>query len=403
MKQAFSTESLGAICGIEIGRTPSRSNPQLWDASKKTGNVWLSIADLANGQGHTVFDSREYISHEAASQCRLVSKGTLLVSFKLTLGRLAFAGRDLYTNEAIAALRLKTTEVSPAYLYYYLTFFDWEDACQGDTKIKGRTLNKAKLARILVRVPPLPEQRRIVAILDKAFAAIDKARANTEKNLANARELFESYLNEVFTKRGEGWQTIPLAEAVTVDCTLSYGIVQPGPECDTGLPVVRPVDLLGKAVGLAGLKRIKPILAARYKRTTLQGNELLLAVRGSTGVVALAAPELEGANVTRGIVPVRLEPTLVHKHFSYYLFLSPLVKDQIAAATYGAALQGINIADVRKVRLALPPLGQQAEIAASLEAVDRACGGLGAKATRRLATLDELKKSLLHQAFEGEL
>jgi len=154
-------KSLGELCQIELGKTPSRGNKTFWDTEKTTTNVWLSIADLLNSKDNIVSDSKEYISDKGAEICKVVKSGTLLVSFKLTLGRLAFAGRDLFTNEAIAALTIKNEkELSKEFLYHCLNYFDWNSATDGDIKIKGRTLNKEKLKEIPIPLPPLPEQQR---------------------------------------------------------------------------------------------------------------------------------------------------------------------------------------------------------------------------------------------------
>src|SRR5690606_39098974 len=214
LPQGWEIKKLGELCNIELGKTPYRKDKSFWDTEKQTANVWLSIADLLNANGAVVSDSKEYISDKAADISKVVKKGTLLVSFKLTLGRLAFAGRDLYTNEAIAALTIKNEkEIDKYFLYKYLSFFDWDKAAEGDVKVKGKTLNKSKLKEIEVQFPKsLPEQQRIVSILDEAFAAIAKAKAYAEQNLKNAKELFESYLQGVFggstgspTKR-DGWE-----------------------------------------------------------------------------------------------------------------------------------------------------------------------------------------------------
>ncbi|MEI7962155.1 MAG: restriction endonuclease subunit S, partial [archaeon] len=101
MKANWNVEKLGDICQIELGRTPLRGNKSFWDTNKTTTNVWLSIADLLNCEDNIVCDSKEYISNKGAEISKVVKKGTLLASFKLTLGRLAFAGKDLFTNEDI--------------------------------------------------------------------------------------------------------------------------------------------------------------------------------------------------------------------------------------------------------------------------------------------------------------
>lgn len=190
---------LGELCRIELGKTPSRSNEFYWDKNKSGNNVWLSIADLPLSNGSIIYDSKEYISNAGKQICKVVPKGTLIVSFKLSIGRLAITGRDLYTNEAIASLYINEEKgVNQDYLCWYLTFFDWDLAAGNEVKLKGKTLNKAKLKEIEILAPSIPEQKRIVAILDQAFADLEQVRAKTEQNLKNARELFASYLNEVW-------------------------------------------------------------------------------------------------------------------------------------------------------------------------------------------------------------
>ncbi|GHT23996.1 hypothetical protein AGMMS49953_05540 [Endomicrobiia bacterium] len=96
-KAHWEVKKLGEACNIELGKTPYRGNVSFWDKDKNTKNVWLSIADLLNAQNKVILDSKEYISDEGTNIAKIVKKGTLLLSFKLTLGRLAFAGqRSLY-------------------------------------------------------------------------------------------------------------------------------------------------------------------------------------------------------------------------------------------------------------------------------------------------------------------
>ena len=206
MKMGWQSKKLGDLCEIELGKTPARADKKFWDEKRETNNVWLSIADLLNAEDNVVIDSKEYLSDKGAAISKTVRKGTLLASFKLTLGRLAFAGRDLFTNEAIAALTIfNERELTKEFLFYFLHFFDWRKAAENDVKLKGMTLNKAKLKELCVHFPSPSEQRRIVGILDKAFDGIATAKANAEKNLRNARELFESHLQTIFTQRGNGW------------------------------------------------------------------------------------------------------------------------------------------------------------------------------------------------------
>lgn len=191
------TVKLGELVKITIGRTPSRGNVDFWDKDKHTSNVWLSIADMLNADGRTISGSKEYITDEAAKTFAIVPQGTLLVSFKLTLGRLAYAGRDLRTNEAIAALHNDQTKVINDYLYHYLSRFDWNEYAKADQKVKGLTLNKAKLAEITVVYPEsLEEQRKIVERLDAAFERISAAEVLMRRNLDNVVALQKSVLHK---------------------------------------------------------------------------------------------------------------------------------------------------------------------------------------------------------------
>jgi type I restriction enzyme S subunit len=266
-----------------------------------------------------------------------------------------------------------------------------------------RNLDGDAYKAIQIAIPSLPEQHRIVAILDEAFGGIATAKANAVQNLQNSRALFESHLQKVFTERGEGWVERPLEAVVSPACSLSYGIVQPGDDYPNGLPIVRPTDLTTQLITIDGLKRIDPKLAESYKRTTLQGGDLLLCVRGSTGVVSAAAPELAGANVTRGIVPITFEPSILRQDFGYFLMTSDMVQSQIRAKTYGTALMQINIGDLRKIVVAMPPPEKQVVMAAELDKLRSETQRLEFLYRQKLAALDELRKSLLHQAFSGQL
>ncbi len=198
-KTNWRTKKLGEVCNISIGKTPARGNEKFWDKEKETNNIWLSIRDLYNTTGKDVFDSREYISDSGAKLCKKVKRGVLLASFKLTLGRLAFAGIDLYTNEAIAALEIKNSkELNKEYLYYYLTFFDWHAETKGDIKVKGRTLNKAKLREIKVFFPSFTTQKQIVSKLDALSASTKKLEKNYQRKIDDLEELKKAVLKKAF-------------------------------------------------------------------------------------------------------------------------------------------------------------------------------------------------------------
>lgn len=183
-----------------------------------------------------------------------------------------------------------------------------------------------------------------------------------------AKKLSLSEIEEEPWELPDGWCWCHLDEIVHPECPISYGIVQPGDDYPNGVPVVRPVDLIHSIVKLKGLKRVSPDISNSYKRTILRGGELLVCVRGTTGVLSIAANELIGGNVTRGIVPLFF-PEYVNNSFARYALLSPFVQKVISEWTKGAALKQINIEDLRNLIIPLPPLSIQKAIVAKIEEV----------------------------------
>ena len=166
------TVSLQEICDIQIGKTPSRSVPEYWGGELP----WVTISDFAAGR--IVTTTKERITRIGAvkSGSKRIPRGTLLLSFKLSLGKRAVSGCDLFTNEAIAALHVRDHDVADRdYLYWALGSIDYDRLV--DRAAKGKTLNKAKLKILQMPLPPLAEQKRIAGILDAADALRAKRRA----------------------------------------------------------------------------------------------------------------------------------------------------------------------------------------------------------------------------------
>jgi type I restriction enzyme S subunit len=300
VKAGWSELPLGDLCGIEIGGTPPRGERRYWDKEKSTNNVWLSIADLPKSLHARLSESAEHLSNEGAARVRLVKAGTLLVSFKLTLGRLAYADIDLRTNEAIAALTvLNSKQLDQRYLYWFLTYFDWQRASEGDEKVKGKTLNKAKLNNLPVIVPPLAEQQRIVAILDEAFARLATATANAEKNLKNAGELFDSHLNSIFARKGPDWVHTKLRDAVSSVHTGPFGsMLHKSDYVEGGTPIVNPINIVGANIVPDASKTINSSTAKRLRSYVLSEGDIVIGRRGEIG---RCAPSKRGGSVAQDV------------------------------------------------------------------------------------------------------
>ena len=163
------------------------------------------------------------------------------------------------------------------------------------------------------------------------------------------------------------------------------------------------LTLTTKIIRVDELKRIDASLAEAYSRTKLRGGELLLCVRGTTGAVSIVADELSGANVTRGIVPILFNTSLLTQQFGYYALRSERVQRQIREKTYGTALMQINIRDLRNLLIPTPTLNMQDGIATKLDAVSQDALRLQEAYQNKLNGLRTLRQTLLQKAFSGEL
>ena len=398
MKQGWEIKKLGEIADVEYGFT---------DKSTEEGDYrYVRITDIDNN-GELISTEKKYLKHSKEAEGFLISDNDLLMARTGATFAKVLLYEDFEPSVfASYLIRIKFKEKIENKLYWYFTKTKsyWDQANSLASGAAQPHFNGAAVKQVIFSYPKsLPEQKRIVAILDEAFATIAKAKANAQQNLQNAKELFESYLQGVFENKGEGWEEKSLEELADEKCTLSYGIVQPGEEYLDGLPIIRPTDLTKRFIDLTGLKRIDPKLADGYKRTKLIGDELLLCVRGTTGTISIATKDLVGANVTRGIVPIRFNSKIINQEFGYYLLISNFIQKQIRAKTYGAALMQINIGDLRKIQTAYPPLKTQQAIVQKLNALHAETKKLGSIYQQKINDLEELKKSVLQKAFAGEL
>ena len=397
MKADWEVKKLGEVCEINIGRTPERGNSKNWDKEKKTNNVWLSIADLNNTENGYISDSTEYVSNETLPKMKLVKANTLLMSFKLTIGRCAITARDLYTNEAIAALPIKEKELNLFFLKYYLENFDWDKLTEGDTKVKGKTLNKEKLNVVPVPVPPLPEQKRIVEILDQKFAQIDQLKQNSEKNLQNAKELFQSELTKAFSNNG--WKKVRLSEIAN---DFSRGKSKHRPRNDKILfggdyPFIQTGDI-------RNVEKYITEYSATYNETGLAQSKLwpegtlCITIAANIAETAILSLPCCFPDSVIGFIPNEQYTTVDFVYYAIQFFKSELQK-----LSKGAAQDNLNLAKLESMKFPLPPLAEQQKIVEQLDSLQEKVRELEAIYTKQIANCDELKQALLQKAFEGEL
>ena len=214
MRETRDIVCLGDVCHIIGGGTPSKKN----DAYYSGSIPWATVRDM---NAEVILETDFRITKEAvqASSTNIIPAGNVVIATRVGLGKVCLLSGDTAINQDLRGIIPKQPgSLLPRYLFYWFKTIAPHIISAGTgATVQGVKGNFVKSLRF--PLPPLPEQQRIVAILDEAFAGIATAVANTEKNLANARELFESYLNAVFTQKGEGWAEKPLAEL----CNIKHG------------------------------------------------------------------------------------------------------------------------------------------------------------------------------------
>ena len=331
------------------------------------------------------------------SSARPLPPYSVILSSRAPIGHLVINTEPMANYQGCKGL-VPRGRIDHKFLYYYLgSIVDLlNDLGTGAT---FKELSGGKLKEVTMPVPPLLEQRRIVSILDEAFEGIATAKANAEKNLRNARELFDDYLREVFTRRGEGWADRTLGQVCKVERGSSprpiKSFFSTAPD---GVNWIKIGDTEegGKYV-YSTAQRITPE-GAKQSRYVKEGDFIL------TNSMSFGRPYIMKTSgyIHDGWFALRLSDELDADYF-YYLLSSQFVQNQFASLAAGAVVKNISGDLVKKAVLTIPPIAEQKSIVERFAVLGEQTDSLTVLFRQKLAALDELKKSLLHQAFSGAL
>lgn len=256
------------------------------------------------------------------------------------------------------------------------------------------------------------EQQRIVGILDESFEGIASAKTNAEKNLQNARALFESHLQSVFTQLGKGWVEKSVGELVAEGTLVkpfdgNHGDIHPrkADYTESGVPFVMACDLQHGSVDTEYCTFISRKLADSLRVGFAKDGDVLISHKGTIGRSAIVSTDDDYIMLTPQVTSYRVRDgsKLFNRYVRYY-FMSPVFqREMIAAAADGSTRAYIGITKQLSLRFRFPALAEQKRISAELDVLDPETQRLATLYERKVAALDALKKSLLHQAFTGQL
>ena len=359
---------------------------------------WKEVLTIINGKNQSaVVDANgEYPIYGSGgimgyANNWLCPENCVIIGRKGNINKPIFVETKFWNVDTAFGLNANIEYLLPRFLFYFCLDYNFE---RHNKAVTIPSLTKADLLKIAIPLPPLSTQLSIVSELDK----INELIRLKKEQLKDFDNLAQSIFYEMFgdpVENEKGWEVKKLKDIVSDNCSISYGIVQPGDGVENGVPVVRPVDMTKTFVSRKGLKNTTKEISESYKRTILKGNEILMCVRGTTGLISMATPELQGCNVTRGITPIECGPTC-YKWFIFYQILNPAIQHHIAEYTKGIALKQINMKDVRDIPLCLPPLPLQHLFAQRIEQIEHQ----KAEVQKSITDLETLLASRMQYWFE---
>jgi len=399
MKKGWESKELKAVSAINYGYTESAS-------ADPVGPRFLRITDIQN----------DCVDWENIPYCKIEKED--LRKYRLERGDIVFARTGATTGKSflvcdppkdtvfasyLIRLRLLDKELLPDFVsLFFQTAGYWQTIKEGSSGSAQGGFNATKLGALSIPFPSLPEQQRIVSILDDAFAGIATAKANAEKNLQNARALFESHLQAVFSQRSDGWKQVRIEDACEsiMDCVNKTAPKVEGP---TSFKMIRTTNVRNGQVNLDSVNYVtEDVYRIWTRRQIPKQGDVLLTREAPMGEVGMLLSE-EKVFLGQRLVSYRANPLKLNNRFLLYALQSTELQNQIHALASGSTVQHMRVPDSKNLLLPLPDLMKQIKVVTTLDALHEETKRLESIYRHKLATLDELKKSMLHQAFSGQL
>ena len=398
MKQGWEIKTIGEISEVINGGTPDTTISKFWDGE----NLWITPKDMGKLNSIYVDDTLRKITVEGLknSSAKILPPNSIILSSRAPIGHLAINKSPMSTNQGCKGLVPKKG-VDTLYLYYFLSK-SIELLNSLGTGATFKELSGSKLGSVEIPLPPLPEQQCIVAILDEAFAAIAKAKANAEQNLKNAKELFESYLQGVFENKGEGWEQKKVNEIGKAQTGTTPKTVQKENYGDF-IPFIKPADIDFSGIGdirydNEGLSEI----GLKKGRKMESGSTLMVCIGATIGKVGFAQQVVScNQQINSLTVKVEFEPK-----FIYYAMTSRAFQEKVLLEGKGAqaTLPIINKSKWENLTISFPKSKTvQIKYVEKFDALSVESQKLQEIYLKKITDLNELKKSILQRAFNGEL
>lgn len=355
--------SMEELFDLQMGKTPSRNNPDYWGTGD---NKWISIADLSKC-GKYICETKECISDDAVEDSGIskIPANTVVMSFKLSIGKTAITAEEMYSNEAIMSFRDKhTTELMPEYIYYLLLAHDWDEGT--NKAVMGKTLNKATLSKVEVGIHSIDKQTEIVEVLNKVAAIIEARQQQLQKldDLVKAR-FVEFFGDMVYNQNG--WKMVNLGSV----CDVRDGTHDSPKYFSEGYPLVTSKNVTSGRIDFAGCSLIcKEDYDKINERSRVDFGDILMPMIGTVGKPVIVDVDVDFAIKNVALIKF-YENSMVINFFVRALLQSDYFDHAVISKIRGGTQKFIALSDIRKLEIYLPPMDIQKKFAAFVEQTDK--------------------------------
>ena len=332
---------------------------------------------------------------------------TTVVGRKGSINRPFFMTEPFWNVDTAFGISADQNAVTPKFLHYFCLSFDFTTLNKGTTI---PSLVKSDIAEIPIPLPPLAEQKRIVALLDESFAGIDEAKAKAEANFLKAKAVFESHLQSALSNGNENWPKRSLEDLLNcgwIEGHLdgNHGSDYPKKEefVDQGVPYISANCLQDEEIDMTRAKHLSTERAARLRKGIAKNNDVLFAHNATVGPVALLRTNEEKVILGTSLTYYRCNPDYIDPEYLAHYMRSALFKRQYEQIMRQSTRNQIPITKQREFFHIIPPINEQRALVVTLAKLFEAGQVLCRIYDLKCSKLDELRHSLLSQAFAGEL
>ena len=379
MKKGWQTKSVGDILQLEYGKP-------LDESDRKSDGRFPVYG--ANGEK----DRTDKFYHD---------KPSIIVGRKGSAGEINLTEKKFWPLDVTYFVTFDESQHDLRFLYYLLTTLELTKLAKG---VKPG-INRNEVYSQVTRVPPLAEQQRIVGLLDEAFEGLATAQANAEKNLQNARALFESHLQSVFTQRGPGWVEKPLEAVASI--LNGYAFKSTDFSAKEGTKCIKITNVGVREFVSNSDGYLPDSFAAEYEKVSVTEGSIVLALTRTIiagGLkVAVVPEEYDGALLNQRVASIIANEKELNGAFLFAYLSTQTVVDYVKERVNTLMQPNLSITDLRSMPIPAPPRREQNKITEQLDSLREETQRLARLYERKHAALEALKKSLLHQAFTGEL